>query len=901
MKKNVCIALLLCFSTFCFSQNEASNWYFGENAGLKFNLSANTVSTTTNGRLNTREGCASISDDLGNLLFYTDGKTIWNRNHSVMDNGTGLYGDDSSTQSAIIVPKPKDPNIYYVFTVDNNLDRLNFGLNYTEVDLTLNGGLGAVTSKNKNLLSLCSEKITAVLKDCVTKSIWVVTLASENGAQNFFNTFHAFEVTDLGVNNTSVKSVFNINIGDQRGYLKLSPDGTKVACANAQDGLYIYDFDDSTGILSNQMRLNINSSNRIPYGVEFSPNSQLLYIHSSNDYFDQQNPSDQNNPAFHYSTLTQFDLSNANIQSSETTIDERQLYRGALQLGPDGKIYRALSATYNIGLPYLGVIQNPDVSGLGCNYQHHAINLSPNTSTQGLPPFIASFFNTEIDIIQNGKSTINLELCEGDSYTLTSESYAGATYIWTMDGNPLPENDNDLVVHQNGHYEVYIDLNNGDCALEGQAYVVFNENPDAFNASIIQCDEDGNPDGKTTFNINQVFNDITGGANNRSITYFESISDANNNNNAKDGNAYDNVSNPQTVYAKVTNTVTGCSSISEVTLEVSLTHSNDASLKVCDDDGNEDGFHAFQLSDADTQILVGAAQGLDLTYYETYDHALLELNPLGNNYTNTIAYSQIIYARVENANACYGISKVQLTVFKLPSIETEFETRYCLNFYPETITLTAGITVDSPNNYEYNWSTGETTSTIEINTTGTYTVTVTNTNGCSKERKITVLPSNIATFTAIDVKDASEENSISVFVTGEGDYQYALDYVNGPYQDSNTFENVRPGFHTVFVRDKNECGIVDKLVSVIGFPKFFTPNNDGFNDRWQVYGVSSQFQPKSVIYIFDRFGKLLKQLDPKGPGWDGTFNGNPLPTSDYWFAVTLEDGRVFKSHFTLKQ
>jgi len=309
----------------------------------------------------------------------------------------------------------------------------------------------------------------------------------------------------------------------------------------------------------------------------------------------------------------------------------------------------------------------------------------------------------------------------------------------------------------------------------------------------------------------------------------------------------------------------------------------------------------FQLSDADSQVLAGTLSGLNLVYYESYENALLEQNPLGTSYTNTSAYSQIIYARVENANACYGISKVQLTVHELPVIETVFETLYCLNFFPETITLTGGVIGDSPNNYYYNWSTGETTSTIEINQTGIYTVTVTNVNGCSKERRIMVLPSNIATFTNIDVVDATENNMVTVFVTGEGDYHYAIDNSTGPYQDSNTFENVRPGFHTIYVRDKNECGIVDKLISVIGFPKYFTPNGDGYNDTWQVYGVSAQFQPNSVIYIFDRFGKLLKQLDPKGPGWDGKFNGDPLPTSDYWFAVTLEDGRVFKSHFTLKK
>ena len=901
MRKRTLLFIFFCSLTYCFSQNEASNWYFGENAGITFNLSSNTVNAVNNGRLSTREGCASISDDAGNLLFYTDGSTVYNRNHNVMSNGTGLFGDESSTQSGIIVPKPGDPNIYYVFTVDNGIDQSNFGLNYSEVDISLNGGLGGVTSKNINLLPLCSEKITAVLKDCITKSIWVLTLASEDGTQEINNTFHAFEVSNLGVNTTSVKSVFNLSIQDQRGYLKLSPDGTKVACANAQGGLFVYDFDTNTGIVSNQQPLQIHTTSRIPYGVEFSPNSKLLYVNSSNDYFNQQDLSSQNDPSYHFSTLTQFDLTQVNIQSSETTIDQRQLYRGALQLGPDGKIYRALSATYTQGLPYLGVIQNPDVTGVGCNYVHNAINLSPNRSSQGLPPFIASFFNTEIDIIQNGKSNINLDLCVGDTYTLTSEIIPGATYIWSMDGNVLPDNNHDLVVTQNGHYELYINKNNGDCALEGQAYVIFNEHPEAFDATIVQCDEDGLIDGKTKFNINQVFDDITGGASDRAISYYLSLADANNETGEIDGNAYSNLSNPQTVYAKVVNTLTGCSSISVVTLEVSLTNSKDATLEVCDDDGNEDGYHIFHLLDANNQVLAGTLPGLDLVYYETYENALLELSPLPNNYTNTTAYSQVIYARVENANACYGISEVQLTAFELPNIETQFETQYCLNFYPQIITLSNGLVNDSPNNYVFNWSTGETTPEIEVNEIGTYTVTVTNSNGCSKIRTIKVLPSNIASFTSIDIVDATKHNSVTVLVSGEGDYDYALDFESGSYQDSNTFEDVRPGFHTVFVRDKNDCGIVNKVISVIGFPKYFTPNHDGYNDTWQVYGVSSQFQPNSVIYIFDRYGKLLKQLDPKSSGWDGTFNGNPLPTDDYWFSVTLEDGRVFRSHFTLKQ
>ena len=121
------------------------------------------------------------------------------------------------------------------------------------------------------------------------------------------------------------------------------------------------------------------------------------------------------------------------------------------------------------------------------------------------------------------------------------------------------------------------------------------------------------------------------------------------------------------------------------------------------------------------------------------------------------------------------------------------------------------------------------------------------------------------------------------------------------HQDSNVFEDISPGLYTVYVRDKNDCGITDELVSVIGFPKFFTPNNDGTNDFWQVRGINNQFQANSLIFIFDRYGKLLTKLNPLSSGWDGTYNGANMPASDYWFKVELEDGRTFTSHFSLKR
>jgi gliding motility-associated-like protein len=451
--------------------------------------------------------------------------------------------------------------------------------------------------------------------------------------------------------------------------------------------------------------------------------------------------------------------------------------------------------------------------------------------------------------------------------------------------------------------EIFVRIEDIDSGCIG--FTTFNiivaEKPIANNLTILQCDEDGIPEGFTTFNINQFEPEITNNNPNSVVDFYLSFADAENQENQIDGNSFDNFFNPQIIYTRVTNTAFGCINFSEISLEVSTTASNNASLQLCDTDGNEDGFMNFNLNDSDAIVLAGAPVGLTLQYYETYQDALIESNPLNANFTNTIAYNQTIYGRVENVNACYGISEVELTVFKLPNIETEYETIYCLNSFPETIVLDGGVINDSPSNYSYEWSTGETTASIEVDAPGNYNVRVFNTDGCFKDRTITVLPSNIAEIRAIEIVDASQNNSITVILEDDGDYEYALDNSNGPYQDSNTFENILPGLYTVYVRDKNNCGIAEELISVIGFPKFFTPNNDTQNDYWQVSGISDQFQSNSSILIFDRQGKLLSELDPLGPGWDGTFNGALLPTSDYWFKVKLQDGRTFTSHFTLKR
>ena len=138
------------------------------------------------------------------------------------------------------------------------------------------------------------------------------------------------------------------------------------------------------------------------------------------------------------------------------------------------------------------------------------------------------------------------------------------------------------------------------------------------------------------------------------------------------------------------------------------------------------------------------------------------------------------------------------------------------------------------------------------------------------------------------------------------DYEFAID--DGPYQSNTIFTGVTPGNHTVFGRrSSGECSISQVEIGIIDFPRFFTPNNDGFHDTWNIIGIGVAPNLNAKIYIFDRFGKLLKQISPTSEGWDGTFSGEPMISDDYWFRVnfTEPDGlgtqREFVGHFTLKR
>jgi len=218
------LIILICIFPFTLNaQNKQSSiWYFGKNAGLSFNTNPPTL--LTDGQINTLEGCSVASDEYGNLLFYTDGVTVWNKNHQIMTNGSGLNGHTSSTQSAMIVKHNATPNIYYIFTT-SAADEIGNGFCYSIVDINLSSGLGEITSKNNLLFSETSEKITAAFHSN-GQDIWVFS------RKGLTNQWYAYLLTENGVASTPVISTVGLSNLYGYGQSKTSPSNNLIMSAD---------------------------------------------------------------------------------------------------------------------------------------------------------------------------------------------------------------------------------------------------------------------------------------------------------------------------------------------------------------------------------------------------------------------------------------------------------------------------------------------------------------------------------------------------------------------------------------------------------------------------------------------------------------------------------------------
>jgi gliding motility-associated-like protein len=346
----------------------------------------------------------------------------------------------------------------------------------------------------------------------------------------------------------------------------------------------------------------------------------------------------------------------------------------------------------------------------------------------------------------------------------------------------------------------------------------------------------------------------------------------------------------------VSQTLNNCESTNRLAITVSLISSlpaNDYDFSICDD--LNDGKEIIKLEDYNS-YLISNTTNYNFSYYKSLSDAENELTD--NKITSLSNYKLAlgenkIYVRINSNTPCYAIVVLKITLLPKPVIPIQDIVPICEN---KSILIDAGIGADS-----YLWSNGTTTQTITVDNPRDLSVIVTknhSTISCSSEKSFTVKTSNVAKISSIETKDWTDNNnSITVFATGLGDYEYSIDGTN--FQANNLFSGVNSGEYKIYVRDKNGCGTTTEEVYLLMYPKFFTPNGDGYNDTWKIQ--SSDNEKNLTLKIFDRFGKLLKELDSNSSGWDGTYTGQPLPATDYWFVVTRKDGTEHKGHFSLKR
>ncbi|MBO9700471.1 MAG: zinc-dependent metalloprotease [Sporocytophaga sp.] len=354
----------------CSNSKNGNNWYFGEHTGLTFNSSPPLL--LADGATFSRErGMASYSDLNGKILFYTDGKSVWNKDHQLMPDGTNLSGGDYVQHSVLITQDPGNCDQYYIFSVDAyNTDNFSYSL----VDITKDGGKGNVVLKNQYINNDNGYAITAAYHSN-KKEIWIIT------NKRYTNSYYSYLLTATGLQSPVISTLGEVNTAAWSG-LRIAPSGKKIASGMAGKGnIDLMDFDISTGVLSNAIHIPLTSSaglNAISLGdfphitgIEFSIDNSKLYFIS-------------NVP----SILGQIDITQGSQEKMMDTYYTEKPFNvnlNSMKRGPDGKIY--VTGTSFLATSYISIVDKPELSGSACAIQWNALQLNA-AADKGLNNYI---------------------------------------------------------------------------------------------------------------------------------------------------------------------------------------------------------------------------------------------------------------------------------------------------------------------------------------------------------------------------------------------------------------------------------------------------------------------------------------------------------------------------------
>ncbi|WP_252723845.1 T9SS type B sorting domain-containing protein [Winogradskyella psychrotolerans] len=500
--------------------------------------------------------------------------------------------------------------------------------------------------------------------------------------------------------------------------------------------------------------------------------------------------------------------------------------------------------------------------------------ISCSETSNGYSTFdISNIPNTII----NGQPDVTVELFDSQNISISTSDYSSFT-------NLTPQQDYITAVLTNSVTG---------CYSEKTITILVNENPIANQLQILYGCDDNNDGFSEYFETSNIENQVLGAQSGMSITYYTE-------------NGFELLSplpNPltntepfnQNITVRVTDTGTRCYAETVLQLQT-ITQPNISqplNLYACD---QGDGYSEFDTSDIETQ-LIGNQTGLTVLYFDTNGNSLP--SPLPALLQNTNPFSQTINVTVEDSSnpLCYSETSFNLIVNPLPEVDLEDTYTLC--------DLEPHLNLSVPNNFNaYTWTYEDgtiisTSYNALVIDEGQYTLTITKLeNGISCENTYSFYLIRSELPEIEDVKYGELGNNfIEIIASGDGNFEYSIDEIN--YQDSNYFPNVTGGTYTVYVREKEGCGADSQNVTIIDYPKFFTPNHDTKNDYWQIKGINNY--PNAKVLIYNRYGKLLTQLSANESGWDGTYNRKALPTSDYWFIAHLGNGKTFTGHFSLKR
>ncbi|MET7029515.1 T9SS type B sorting domain-containing protein [Sediminicola luteus] len=493
----------------------------------------------------------------------------------------------------------------------------------------------------------------------------------------------------------------------------------------------------------------------------------------------------------------------------------------------------------------------------------------------------------------NGFATFDLEQVQND---ILAGSNAISVTFYRENGNQIQQPLNAVINEVINEEEITVRAfdSGNTCLNETTFKLMVNPLPVVHDLDIlIGCDDNG--DGISEyFDTSSIESLVLGNQMNTSISYFDS-----NGNSLPNPlpNPYTNTTlNEETIIVRVTNSQTNCYEETPLVFRTSSQPQLNSPQPVfaCN---LGSGFANFDLSHIESEI-VGDQVGLNFIYSDANGDELP--SPLSPFFENTEPWNQTVFVRVENSlnSLCYAETSIDLLVIELPV--TKLEPAYYLCH------LEPSLPIEVENDFDfYSWAYEDNsiisnTYRVDLIHAGSYTLTIgKNIYGiyCENTLDFEFIKSSSPSITEVRHSRLSEINFIEIMATGDGNFEYSLDGVN--FQESNYFSDIPGGKYTAMVKDKDGCGEDTEDVTLIDYPRFFTPNSDGRNDYWHIMGIVSY--PNSRTFIFDRYGKLLAELSSDDIGWDGFYKGREVSSNDYWFKTNLGDGVIFSGHFTLKR